>query len=105
MDRNDFPPFFNKWENQTYVRAYPTPEFYGIEDMSAENKTEFIKWYATLEGEKLDFKKEIVEYCQYCQSDIRILTGMSQIPENDDGHDKGKQYEHVRYETVSGFMI
>ena len=65
-----FPHFFNKVENQNYVRPLPHQDFYGVKYMSSKERETFMQWYTEHKDDVFDFRKEIKEYCQ---SDVTIL--------------------------------
>ena len=57
--------FFNTFENQRYVGALPSTEFYGPDTMAPAERAAFLDWCEnTSPGYIFDFQKEIVKYCQ-----------------------------------------
>ena len=65
-----FPHFFNRPENANYADAYPEPKYYGVSQMSTDQREKFYIWYKKQEGKKFDFKQQMSEYCQ---QDVVIL--------------------------------
>ncbi|CAG2238521.1 unnamed protein product [Mytilus edulis] len=70
MKKGYFPHLFNKKENKHYVGSYPSLEYYGVDYMSAKERTEFEKWHLSKNNEVFDFQRELREYCI---SDVDIL--------------------------------
>ncbi|MES9881304.1 MAG: DNA polymerase, partial [Sedimenticola sp.] len=73
LKKGSFPHFFNTAENQEYVGPIPDPKYYGIDQMSPENRHNFLQWHKeqATQNVQFDFQKEILEYCW---SDVHILT-------------------------------
>ena len=67
-----FPHAFNTPDHQDYVGSIPPKTYYDPEGMKPKDKEKFETWYVEQveRGEKYDFKKELLEYCQ---SDVDIL--------------------------------
>ena len=65
-----FPHFFNTADNQQYVGSYPTPDMYGADSMSPEEREVFLQWHSQREGKVFDFRQEMETYCR---SDVDIL--------------------------------
>lgn len=65
-----FPHRFNVPENQHYVGAFPSAEYFDPQRMSPKKRQAFNDWYAQHCHERYDFAKELVEYCV---SDTLIL--------------------------------
>ena len=61
---------FPIWENWDYKGPMPDPSYYEFNTMKPAVREEFLKWYAEQEGEELDFRSEIY---QYCEDDVNIL--------------------------------
>ena len=72
LKKGYFPHAFNTPQNQGYVGSIPDKSFYDPDGMKPQDKEKFETWYkAQVErGEKYDFKKELLEYCQ---SDVELL--------------------------------
>ncbi|KAM4014972.1 uncharacterized protein ACNLHF_001687 [Anomaloglossus baeobatrachus] len=68
--KGHFPHFFNTEENQNYVGPLPPVKYYGVEYMTASEKTEFIEWYEGHTNTTFDFKTELKSYCK---QDVEIL--------------------------------
>ena len=67
-----FPHMFNTPDHQNYAGSIPPKHYYDPDAMKEKDKEKFETWYkAQVEGgEKYDFKKELLEYCQ---SDVELL--------------------------------
>ena len=66
-----FPHFFNLPPHYGTVRqGLPSPESYGVQNMSVRRRSEFLLWYHEHRDDTFDFEKELLEYCQ---SDVDIL--------------------------------
>ena len=67
-----FPHMFNTPDHQNYVGSIPAKQYYDPDGMKPQDKEKFETWYkAQVErGEKYDFKKELLEYCQ---ADVELL--------------------------------
>jgi hypothetical protein len=70
--KGHFPHLFNTPENQNYVGELPDSKFYGISQMSANDREKFLKWYQErkAEGYVFDFAREMAHYCG---QDVEIL--------------------------------
>ena len=50
---------------------YPTPKYYGVDQMSSAESEEFTSWYDSLPSDRVfNFQKEMLEYCDM---DVEIL--------------------------------
>ena len=67
-----FPHLFNTNDNQDYVGPLLAVHYYMPDNMSMEDRAQFLEWHAQLTHEEyiFNFKKELLEYCQ---SDVRLL--------------------------------
>ncbi|KAE8580551.1 hypothetical protein XENTR_v10024459 [Xenopus tropicalis] len=65
-----FPHFFNTAENQNYIGAMPSKEFYGYEYMMPDEQADFIAWYEANQNNVFDFQYELKKYCI---QDVKIL--------------------------------
>ena len=72
MKKGYFPHFFNTPENQNYVGPIPDIKYYGADQMMADDRKKFLKWYQDRIDENyvFNFKKELEDYCR---SDVDIL--------------------------------
>lgn len=57
-----FPHLFNTTEHAEYVGPYPEPYFYGYDNMSDKERTDFMQWYNTVCDGVVDFQKELRAY-------------------------------------------
>lgn len=57
-----FPHLFNKTENEKYVGPFPEPHFYGYDNMSDKDRTDFMQWYNTVRDGVFDFQLELRRY-------------------------------------------
>ena len=60
VEKGDFPHLFNKMINFDYIGDYPSPSFYGITDMSPEDRRRFLTWYSTKKDSLFNFQEEIL---------------------------------------------
>ena len=67
-----FPHFFNKDENQEYVRPIPCQNDYGVNFMKPEAREKFMTWHQEQVNNNyvFDFRHEILKYCR---SDVDIM--------------------------------
>jgi hypothetical protein len=65
-----YPHFFNTASNFNYVGAYPEPEFYGAEYMSADERAQFLEWHQGQEGKVFSNKEELLAYSM---DDVNVL--------------------------------
>ena len=65
-----YPHYFNKCVNLDYVGKIPDISYYGIDEMSASERNDFLAWY---EGQKFDVfdNRRVLE--SYCQNDVSVL--------------------------------
>jgi len=65
-----YPHYFNTRANLDYVGKIPVISYYGVDEMSASEKREFLAWY---QGQKLEVfdKRRVFE--SYCQDDVNVL--------------------------------
>ncbi|KAK0153088.1 putative DNA polymerase [Merluccius polli] len=57
-----FPHMFNITENADYVGPYPSPHYYGYDNMSEKDRVEFLQWYNTVRHDVFDFQSELRSY-------------------------------------------
>lgn len=65
-----FPHKFNTRANEYYIGSYPSPAYYGYNEMCDNDKTSFMSWYDTVRGDTFDFHTEIR---RYCINDVEVL--------------------------------
>ena len=67
-----FPHMFNTPDHQNYAGSIPPKQYYDPDGMKPQDKEKFETWYKVQveRGEKYDFKKELLEYCQ---ADVELL--------------------------------
>ena len=65
-----FPHLFNTKANLDYVGPIPDIKYYGADEMSEDERREFMDWY-NKEKVKVFDNRRVLE--QYCQDDITVL--------------------------------
>ncbi|XP_078576400.1 uncharacterized protein LOC144862027 [Branchiostoma floridae x Branchiostoma japonicum] len=67
-----FPHFFSSLDRMDYVGSLPDAKFYGVDNMSTEERAKCSEWIRSKqeEGYVFDFAKDLVDYCFI---DVRIL--------------------------------
>lgn len=73
--KGHFPHKFSSHANLNYVGPYPSPEFYGVDRMSPDEREKFSAWYDVACRSTFDFKKEAL---LYCRNDVTILAAACQ---------------------------
>jgi hypothetical protein len=68
-----FPHFFNTPENWEYEGNLPEPKYYGVDNMSKSERTQFEEWYNSKKDEGVVFNFQ-AELASYCEQDVHILT-------------------------------
>jgi hypothetical protein len=64
------PHYFKKWKTWIMLGRFQNPSDYGVEEMSAGERTEFLAWYE--EQKSLAFNnRQVLEL--YCQDDVTVL--------------------------------
>jgi DNA polymerase type B, organellar and viral. len=61
---------FNRQENLHYAGSIPNTPYYGIDKMSAEERTEFLEWYDSQRSELFD-NRRVLDI--YCHDDVTLL--------------------------------
>jgi hypothetical protein len=59
-----YPHYFNTRANLNYVRKFHDVSFYGVDEMSASEREEFLAWYAGQQGSLFDNRRDLAAYCQ-----------------------------------------
>ena len=67
--KGEFPYFFNKKDNVNYRGAFPSPEMYGVDSMSTEDRSKFLDWHVQQKG-IFDMQEQLHKYCE---ADVTIL--------------------------------
>ncbi len=62
--------YFNTEENLDYVGSIPDTSYYGIDEMSAGERTDFLEWYESHRPVLFD-NRRVLE--TYCQDDVTVL--------------------------------
>ncbi|XP_067676263.1 uncharacterized protein [Haliotis asinina] len=70
LKKGYFPHYFNTQANQQYVGPYPEASFYGVNSMSTQGRSDFLRWHAEQKDNLFDFAQEMKDYCR---SDVQIL--------------------------------
>ena len=65
-----YPHYFNTRENMGYVGSIPDTLYYGIVEMGALERTEFLEWYDSQRSE-LFYSRRVLE--NYSQDDVTVL--------------------------------
>ena len=62
--------YFNTRANLEYVGKIPDISYYGVDELSASERNEFLAWY---EGQNIEvfYKRRVLE--SYCQDDVNVL--------------------------------
>lgn len=69
--KGHYPFLFNTDENEYYRGPIPSKKFYGYDNMMAEARESFDKWYGSHDSSYIfDNKKELISYCKM---DVTIL--------------------------------
>ena len=58
-------PHYNTQDNLDYFGSIPDPAYYGVDEMSAGERREFIEWYDTQRAVLFDNRLVLETYCQY----------------------------------------
>jgi hypothetical protein len=68
--------YFNTEENLDYVGTIPDIMYYGADDMSVSERSDFLAWY---EGQKIEVfdNRRVLE--SYCQDDVTVLRQACQV--------------------------
>ncbi|XP_067685645.1 uncharacterized protein [Haliotis asinina] len=70
LKKGYFPHYFNTQANQQYVGPYLEASFYGVNSMSTQGRSDFLRWHAERKDNLFDFAQEMEDYCR---SDVQIL--------------------------------
>lgn len=68
--------YFNRLENLDYIGPMPDISYYGVDEMSEAERTEFLAWYQDQSNALFDNRRVLEEYCQ---ADVSVLRQASQI--------------------------
>lgn len=68
--KGEYPYKFNTPENENYIGAYPSLEYYPIDTMSKEKYSKFIEWYNSVKDQTFNNRDELIKYCR---QDVQIL--------------------------------
>ena len=71
-----FPHYINTQENLNYVGSIPATSYYGVDEMSVGEETEFLEWYDSQQSVLFDYKR-LLDY--YCQDDVTVLRQACQV--------------------------
>ena len=71
-----YPHYFNTETNLDYVGTYPAVKYFGADEMSQSDRSEFMTWYDSKKDQVFD-NRRILE--QYCQDDVTVLRQACQI--------------------------
>ena len=71
-----YPHYFNTEENLHYVGSIPNVTYYGVDDMSFGEKTDFREWYESHLSVLFD-NRRVME--AYCQDDVTVLREACQV--------------------------
>jgi hypothetical protein len=59
-----YPHYFNTKANLEYVGSMPDVRYYGIDEMSATERRDFMTWYEEHKDEVFDNRRVLEKYCQ-----------------------------------------
>ena len=59
-----YPHYFNTQENLDYVGSILDTSYYGIDEMSAGERTEYLEWYGSQRSVLFDNRRVLETYCQ-----------------------------------------
>ena len=76
VSKSWYPHYFNTRANLDYVGPIPAASFYGADEMSPSERSEFLEWYAGQQHAVFD-NRRVLE--QYCQDDVTVLRQACQI--------------------------
>jgi hypothetical protein len=62
--------YFNTEENLDYVGPMPDIDYYGVDEMDAGERKEFLAWYESRKSQPFH-NKQVLE--AYCQDDVTVL--------------------------------
>ena len=71
-----YPHYFNTKANLEYVGPIPAASYYGVDEMSHSERSEFMTWYES-QKDAVFYNRRILE--QYCQDDVTVLRQACQI--------------------------
>ena len=71
-----YPHYFNTEEKLNYVGSIPDTSYYGIDEMSAGERTEFLEWYDSQRSVLFD-NRRVLE--TYFQDDVTVLRQACQV--------------------------
>ena len=65
-----FPHYFTHPSKRGYRGRYPAPLLYGADQMSVEDRADFLRWYEGVKDKTFVFNEQLEKYCQ---NDVEIL--------------------------------
>jgi hypothetical protein len=68
--KSRYPHYFNNRANVDYVGKFPDISYYGVDEMGASERNEFLAWYEGQKDEDFD-NRRVLE--SYCQDGVRVL--------------------------------
>ena len=71
-----YPHYFNRQENLYYVPSITDTSYYGVNEMSAAERTEFLEWYDSQRCVLFD-NRSVLE--AYCQDDVTVLKQVCRV--------------------------
>ena len=74
--KGSYPHYFNAEENLNYVGSIPDTYYYGIDEMSAGERTEFLECYDSQRSVLFDNRRVLVANCQ---NDVTVLRQACQV--------------------------
>ena len=75
-----YPHYFNERANLEYAGNIPDITHYGVDDMGASERNEFLAWYDGQKDEVFD-NKRVLE--AYCQDDVSVLQEACRVLRNE----------------------
>ena len=67
-----YPHYFNTLANMDYVGKFPDLSYYGLDEMSASEREDFLAWYDGLRDELFDNRPVLAGHCQVDVSGLRV---------------------------------
>ena len=77
VSKSWYPHYFNTRANMDYVVKFPDVSYYGVDEISASERLDFLAWYEGQRGVLFDNRHVLASYCQY---DVSV-TGSLPDPE------------------------
>ena len=86
-----YPHYFNTEENLNYIGPIPDVSYYGVNERSDAERTEFLEWYVGQKYEIFD-NRRVLE--SYCQDDVTVVRQAYQV----------FRYEFIRVGNIEVYL-